>query len=279
MIGIEHFNSCCNCLPIALIMREAIPQAWLFDGHAAVHDVVFELPLLLPFLVLKVLKMRLPIIALLLDALHKVEEPVFTCALVEPVDTHDEIGAAHARPRRERMMRDQTLQSTQEALHSRDDTRIGGGLLVLRHGLEYNVDRPGIMLVAILRVMDWTRPAVFTLVAEDIVHPAMRLRLQLLIVEQKGQGHKAVQPVGAAFPSFGRTTNPTTFGNIGPEFIEVSCQSFGLNTQLMQQPSTRADTSEGQGLECFLNQLVLSFHVVALSHYSSGSLPSRGGWH
>src|SRR2546421_10112593 len=176
-------------------------------------------------------------------------------------------------------MRDQTLQSTQESLHSRDDTRIGGGLLVLRHGLEYNVDWPGIMLVAILRVMDWTRPAVFTLVAEDIVHPAMRLRLQLLIVEQKGQGHKAVQPVGAAFPSFDRTTNPTTFGNIGPEFIEVSCQSFCLNTQLMQQPSTRADTSEGQGWQGFLNQIVLSFHVVALSHYSSGSLPSRGGWH
>src|SRR5437868_9956126 len=121
------------------------------------------------------------------------------------------------------------------------------------------------MLVAKLRVMDWTWPAVFTLVAEDIVHPAMHLRLQLLIVEQKGQGHKAVQPVGAAFPSFGRTINPTTFDNIRPEFIEVSCQSFCLNTQLMQQPSTRADTSEGQGLECFLNQLVLSFHVVALS--------------
>src|SRR5436305_6172189 len=132
MVGIEYFNSCCNCPPIALIMREAIPQAWLFDGHAAVHDVVFELPLLLPFLVLKVLEMRLPIIALLLDALHKVEEPVFTSALVEPVDTHDEIGAAHARPRRERTMRDQILQSTQEALDSRDDTRIGGGLLVLR---------------------------------------------------------------------------------------------------------------------------------------------------
>src|SRR2546421_12415224 len=98
MIGIESLNSCCNCPLIALIMREAIPQAWLFDGHTAVHDVVFELPLLLPFPVLKVLEMRLPIIALLLDALHKAEEPDFTGALVEPVDTHDEIGAAHACP-------------------------------------------------------------------------------------------------------------------------------------------------------------------------------------
>src|SRR5712691_6149383 len=175
-------------------------------------------------------------------------------------------------------MRDQTLQSTQEALHSRDDTRIGGGLLVLRHGLEYNVDRPGIMLVTILHVMDWTEPAVFMLVAEDRVQPAMHLRLQLLIVEQDCQGHKAVQPVGAAFPSFGRTTNPTTFGYIGPEFIQMSCQSFCLNTQLMQQPSTWADTSEGQGWQGFLNQLVRSFHVVALSHYSSGNLASRGSW-
>src|SRR6266550_9404289 len=121
------------------------------------------------------------------------------------------------------------------------------------------------MLVAILHIMDRTKPAVFTLVAEDRVYPAMHLRFQLLIVEQEGQGHKAVQPVGAAFPSFGRTPNPTTFGNIGPEFIEVSCQSFGLNTQLMQQPSTRADTSEGQWWQGFLDQLVLSFHVVALS--------------
>src|SRR2546423_14429040 len=91
-------NTVATAPPIALIMREAIPKAWLFNGHAAVHDVVFELPLLLPFLVLKVLEMHLPIIALLLDALYKVEEPVFTNALVEPVDTHDEIGAAHARP-------------------------------------------------------------------------------------------------------------------------------------------------------------------------------------
>src|SRR5438093_2346194 len=98
MIGIEYFNSCCNCPLIALIMRDAIPQAWLFDGHAAVDDVVFELPLPLPFLVLKVLEMLLPIIALLLYALHKVEEPVFTRALIQPVNTHDELGAAHVCP-------------------------------------------------------------------------------------------------------------------------------------------------------------------------------------
>ncbi len=83
-----------------------------------------------------------------------------------------------------------------------------------------------------------SQPAVFLLMAENIVDPALRFADQQRIVEQIGQRQHPIQPVRPAFPAIRIPTEPLAVCDILPELIQMPAEPVRLNAQLLSsQPS------------------------------------------
>src|SRR5215469_15752333 len=222
MIGIQRLKQELDALAIVQVMGEAIPDRGIFESHRVVHDMALKCPVVLPAGVRKILIERQPIKALLTNGLGKVEEPGFTAALVEPVDAQSKLGTAQHSPRSQRVLCEQSPQFLHTARYGRKDAVIARSLLVLGQRLEEHKDRPGIVGIAIVRILQRAQPAIGLLVLEDSCDPTLCLLSQPFVLQEKSQGNQAIQPVGAALPSLALSSNPRALSKIRPELIKVT---------------------------------------------------------
>jgi len=211
--------------------------------HAVVHAVVVQAePGRLRAVGLEVLEVAPPVVRLVQDLVDQVEDGRVARLLVEPVEADDEVGGAEAGPTVERGRGDDGVDLPGAPEHRRHDTRVSGGLLILRQRLEEDEQRPDVVgLVVRVVVTHRAHPAVGRLVVEDVVEIPFDLGLERVIVEQVGQGHGAVEPVGRALPALGLAADPGTVLDVGPELVQVPAESLGLGRQLRLQPSSRPD--------------------------------------
>ena len=65
------------------------------------------------------------------------------------------------------------------------------------------------------------------------------------------QRQQAIEIVGTAFPGFTAAAQPAAVRpHIGPEFVQMTGKPAGLRFELIEQPATRLDGAQRQGLKC-----------------------------
>lgn len=140
----------------------------------------------------------------------------------------------------------------QTALHGRNDSFIAGGFLPLCQRFEQDKQRPWVqrrIAGAGVRVFRRPQPAVFMLMGQNVIDPALRFCEQARVVQKHSQGDQAIQPVRPALPSFALPANPEAVGNRRPELIQMPGQSGGLNPKLVLHPPDWQHRSQRQRLE------------------------------
>jgi len=221
------------------------------DRHRVVHHMRGEdtrLPRhLLP--VLEVREVLQPVVPLRPDTVSQLEQPLFACPVVQPVQAENKIGPAVLAPLEQRPFAQRLPQVAREARQDLDHPRVAGGLVVLGEHLQHNGRRP-LVIGLVARRLNGPKPAGVILEAEECLHPLAGLGLERRVIEQVGQRDEAVGVVRATLPALFLSAEPQVVGaKVRPDLIEMSGEAVGLDAQLPQQPPERLHRPEGQGSE------------------------------
>ena len=108
--------------------------------------------------------------------------------------------------------------------------------------------RPQVVIAALV-IGAGAEPAVLALALENAVHILLRAADEILVLQQIGQRDEAVQPVGHALPAVAIAADPLAVAYIGPDLVQISAQTVGLNAQLAPEPALGLDFAVGKELK------------------------------
>ncbi len=128
--------------------------------------------------------------------------------------------------------------------HEGHDAKIASGFVILRQDLEHHKVGPPIL------ILGRTDPAGGSLMIQSPVEPLFHLCDEYWVLGEEGEWDQAVKKVRAAFPAFASPAEPTGVrSQIGPKFVQMARESFGLEVEFIEQPAARFYGGEAEGLK------------------------------
>ena len=220
-------------------------------GHGQVHHVGQLGPL-----GLRLFQAPLPVEGLVVKALHpqgvgQVQQPVFGAALIQPVDGDEALEPPGGGPVKQGVDLDVGMEVAQGPVHGLLHPGVLGALLVDHQHLAQEEQRPHVVVGALLQGAG-ANPAVLLLLGQNGVDVALGPGLQVLVLQQPGQGDEPIQPIGDALPAVLIAANPAAVAYVGPDFIQVAAQAVCLNAQLAFQPALGFNLPFGKKAQLWL---------------------------
>jgi len=217
---------------------------------------------------------RSPVIPLVKDRVGQFQQPGLACQIVNRLNSQHQFWPTHAAPIKERCARQLLGKAAIASQQRRDDTGVAGSAVILEGGLDKDRYRPRVerAIATRGRILPGPQPTIRTLVCENGIDPAGHPGDEPLVLQQKGQGNRPIQPVWASLPSLRGASDPAACRHIGPEFVQVPAQAIGLDAQLLEQPTSRAYLAQAQRPEHRRDQtgLLCNHHRPPAADYSPG---------